>query len=197
MRSVLAVFGVTFSGLAGLVLVLGTALPQRVDVSAAVVIDAPRAEIWRLASDFEGAFEESNLEHDGTTVLSSPKAPLRDGLRFRQREYVGGLRGVLKAELFDVYPEKRFVWCAEADYTLWGLPLVTIMEGGVFRIEDTREGEGFRVSHYVWGDFPDTLYGDVLSWVSIALLDMEADVERHTVAELEYFEEQLEGPGNS
>jgi hypothetical protein len=33
----------------------------------------------------------------------------------------------------------------------------------------------------------------VLSWVSVALLDMETDAERHTRVELEYFERQLEG----
>ena len=126
-------------------------------------------------------------------MLSDPKAPLRDGLRFRQEEYVGGLRGVLEAELFDVYPQERFGWRAETDYTLWGLPVATVEEGGIFRIEESRQGDGFRVSHRVWGDFPDTFYGRVLSWVSVALLDMESDAERHTRVELEYFERQLEG----
>ncbi|MGS4947546.1 hypothetical protein ACVDG3_18880 [Meridianimarinicoccus sp. RP-17] len=175
------------------VIAIGTLLPQTVDVSASTMIDAPRAEIWRVASDFEGAFEDSNPAHRGTTVLSDPKAPLRDGLRFRQEEYVGGLRGVLEAELFDVYPQERFGWRAETDYTLWGLPVATVEEGGIFRIEESREGDGFRVSHRVWGDFPDTFYGRVLSWVSVALLDMETDAERHTRVELEYFERQLEG----
>jgi hypothetical protein len=175
------------------VVAIGTLVPQTVDVSASTMIDAPRAEIWRVASDFEGAFEDSNPAHRGTTVLSDPETPLRDGLRFRQEEYVGGLRGVLEAELFDVYPQERFGWRAETDYTLWGLPVATVEEGGIFRIEESREGDGFRVSHRVWGDFPDTFYGRVLSWVSVALLDMETDAERHTRVELEYFERQLEG----
>jgi hypothetical protein len=73
------------------------------------------------------------------------------------------------------------------------VPVVTVEEGGLVRIEASREGEGFRVSHRVWGHFPETLYGRVLSWVSIALLDMETDAEHHTRAELEYFARQLEG----
>jgi hypothetical protein len=95
------------SAVAGVVIsvrVAGSVLPQSVDVSASAMIEAPGAEVWRIASDFEGAFEGSNPSHRGTTVLSDPKTPLRDGLRFRQEEYVGGLRGVLEAELFDVFP---------------------------------------------------------------------------------------------
>lgn len=193
MRRLFVFTGTVVAGTILLVSVAGVLLPQSVDVSASVMIDAPRAEIWRIASDFEGAFEASNSEHDGTTVLSTPKAPLRDGLRFRQQEFVGGFRGELAAELFDVYPQERFGWRAETDYTLWGLPIVTVEEGGIFRIEETREGDGFRVSHRVWGAFPDTPYGRILSWVAVALLDMEADAERHTRVELVYFERQLEG----
>ncbi|QFT61904.1 hypothetical protein [Roseivivax sp. THAF30] len=193
MRRPLVLAGSTLAAVVMFVVAIGTLVPQTVDVSASSMIDAPRAEIWRVASDFEGAFEDSNPAHRGTTVLSDPKAPLRDGLRFRQEEYVGGLRGVLEAELFDVYPQARFGWRAETDYTLWGLPVATVEEGGIFRIEESREGDGFRVSHLVWGNFPDTFYGRLLSWVSVALLDMETDAERHTRVELEYFERQLEG----
>ena len=193
MRRSLAYAGSALAAVVMSVVAIGTLLPQTVDVNASTMIDAPCAEIWRFASDFEGAFEDSNPAHRGTTVLSDPKAPLRDGLRFRQEEYVGGLRGVLEAELFDVYPQERFGWRAETDYTLWGLPVATVEEGGIFRSEESRQGDGFRVSHRVWGDFPDTFYGRVLSWVSVALLDMETDAERHTRVELEYFERQLEG----
>lgn len=193
MRRLLVFAGSALAAVVLFVVAIGTLLPQTVDVSASTMIDAPRAEIWRMASDFEGAFEDSNPAHRGTTVLSTPKTPLRDGLRFRQEEYVGGVRGALDADLFDVYPQERFGWRAETDYTLWGLPIVTVQEGGIFRIEESREGDGFRVSHRVWGDFPDTFYGRVLSWVSVALLDMETDAERHTRVELEYFERQLEG----
>lgn len=192
MRRFLVYAGAFAAGTILFVLFIGAAVPQSVDVAASVLIDAPRAEIWRLASDFEGAFEDSNPEHDGTTVLSEPKTPLRAGLRFRQSEYVGGMRGVLDGELFDVYPEERFGWRAETGYTLWGLPLVTVEEGGIFRIEASRDGDGFRVSHRVWGEFPDTLYGRVLSWISVALFGMEADAERHTRVELEYFKRRLE-----
>ncbi|WP_166434119.1 hypothetical protein [Roseovarius spongiae] len=69
---------------------------------------------------------------------------------------------------------------------------MSIDECGIFRIEESRRGNGFRVSHRVWGDFPATLYGRVLSWIAVALLDMETDAERHTRVELEYFERRLD-----
>lgn len=175
--------------------VLGRLVPQSVDVSASVVIDAPREAIWQLASDFEGAFEDSNPSHRGTIVLSEPKEPLRDGLRFRQEEYVGGLRGVLRGEVFDVYPGERFRWRAVTDYSLGGAPIATVEEGGDFRIEATRTGEGVRVSHRVWGVFPDTPYGRTLGWVATSLLGMEASAERHTRTELEYFRDRLRTGG--
>lgn len=76
--------------------------------------------------------------------------PIHDGLRFRQPEYVGGLRGALEAKLFDVYPEERFAWRAEIDYAPWGLTLVTIAECGLFRIEESAGRWPSRLAPRLW-----------------------------------------------
>lgn len=70
-------------------------------------------------------------------MLSEPRTPFRDGLRFRKEEYVGGLRGVRDAKVFDVVPREHFRWRADTDYAFLGIPVVTMREGGDFRIERT------------------------------------------------------------
>lgn len=54
MRRPLVFAGSALAAVALFVVAIGTLVPQTVDVSASTMIDAPRAEIWRVASDFEG-----------------------------------------------------------------------------------------------------------------------------------------------
>lgn len=171
--------------------VLMTRRAFRIDVTESVNIHASAEQIWEFASDFERNWEDSNPEHDGTRVLSDPKYPLRDGLRFWQRERVGGIVGELNAELYDVEPNRKFRWYPDVVYKLWGLKL-RFPEGGTFRIEPTSEPDVVRVSHHVWGDLPDSILIRVLGWLLINLFDIDRAAAQHTRMELEYFKSQIE-----
>lgn len=163
----------------------------RIDVTESVDIHAPAEQIWEFISDFEGNWEDSNPEHDGTLVLSDPKYPLRNGLRFWQRERVGGIVGELNAEIHDVEPNRKFRWDADVVYRLWGLQ-ISFTEGGTFRIEPTSKRETVHVSHRVWGDLPNSIPGRMLSWLLVNFFDIDRAAAHHTLVELEYFKSQIE-----
>lgn len=164
-----------------------------IDTTQAVEVQAAPETIWAQIQDFEGFWERSNPEvHAGTRVLSNPKQPLRNGLRFYQKEQVGGVTGELDAEVYDVEPNRRFRWRTKADYRLLGLR-ITIPEGGTFRVEPDSKGERVRVSHRVYGEFPDTVWGRSLGWILVSVFDADLDAAQHTRVELMYLKETLEG----
>lgn len=65
-----------------------------IDTTQAVEVKANSETIWAHIQDFEGFWERFNPDaHAGTRVLSTPKQPLRNGLRFYQTEQVRGRHG--------------------------------------------------------------------------------------------------------
>ncbi|PAV25098.1 hypothetical protein CF392_12665 [Tamilnaduibacter salinus] len=179
----------------GLVLWMGTQ-PRSVDVTESVIVDGDRAAIWQAVTDFDGVFHKSNPAHLETRFDTSSGGLFRDGTSFRQTELVGGFRGNLDGVVLDVYEGRRYAWRADTTYTVAGIPVTRVDEGGVLRIEKTRQGKGWMLSHRVYGRFPDTFKGRVLSWVMSAVFDIEADAARHTLTELEYIKRLVEGNGH-
>jgi|GEM_PF-520340 hypothetical protein len=166
--------------------------PRKVDVTESVVVDAPRTEIWGAVTDFEGIFHRANDAHILTEITSLPGTGFVDGLRFLQVETVGGIKGVLDGRVYDVFPPTRYRWSAETTYSLLGIDIVDVFEGGNLRIERTRSEKGWRLSHRVYGVFPDSSKGRALSWFMSAFMDIESDAAQHTRVELEYVKRELE-----
>lgn len=163
-----------------------------IDTTQAVEVKANSETIWAQIQDFEGFWERSNPDaHAGTRVLSTPKQPLRNGLRFYQTEQVGGVTGELDAEVYDVEPCCRFRWRTQADYRFLGLK-ITLPEGGTFRIEPDSETDRVRVSHRVYGTFPNTVWGRALGWILVSVFDADLDAAQHTRVELMYLKKTLE-----
>ena len=148
-----------------LVFLYGNFNPREIDTTQAVLINSSPEEVWQYASDFEGAFECSNSDHAGTEILSDPEQPFRDSLRFLQLEYVGGILGRLDGMVYDVFPPIRYRWKAEGTYSLMGMDVIQLKEGGDFRIEHVNYSNQVLVSHRVYGKFPDTFWGRSLSWL--------------------------------
>ena len=166
--------------------------PREIDTTQTILIKSSPEQVWKYASDFEGAFERSNPDHAGTEILSDPEQPFRDSLRFLQHEYVGGIRGRLDGMVYDVNPAERFRWKAEGTYSLMGIDVIQLKEGGDFRIEQVNYSDELLVSHRVYGKFPDTFWGRSLSWLMTSLWSLEQDAARHTRVELEFFKQQSE-----
>ena len=78
MRRLFVVAGSAVAGIALFVFAIGALTPQSVDVSASVLIDAPRAAIYRLAAPFRlGAPGSPDRARDPR----SPRRMSRHGLR--------------------------------------------------------------------------------------------------------------------
>ncbi|WP_440991493.1 SRPBCC family protein [Haloarchaeobius baliensis] len=162
-----------------------------IEASAAVRIDASPGTVWSYLEEFETLWEESNPDHDGTWVVMDPKKPLRDGLRFYQREFVGPVKGLIKADLRDVVTEERFSWIGTCTYTLPPIPFAfTVEEGGTMKLEGTDEQT--RLSHRVWARIPPTVLGAVAETGLALFGDIEQEAYEHTLVELEYFKEVIE-----
>ncbi|MFE8073415.1 hypothetical protein QQM79_20340 [Marinobacteraceae bacterium S3BR75-40.1] len=175
-----------------LLVVYGNFNPRTVDVTESVRIDAPQLMIWNAVTDFEGVFHDSNRAHLSTSVTSRPEGGFDDGLTFLQKETVGGIYGVLDGRVFDVFPKNRYRWSANTTYSVWGFDVIEVFEGGDVRIEETRTGDGWRLSHRVFGHFPDTVAGRAMSWFMSAFMNIEADAATHTLVELEYVKRVVE-----
>lgn len=158
-----------------------------IEVSNSVAVDTTREAAWDLISDFEGVWEPSNPAHRGTKVLNEPKQPIRDGLRFWQREKVGPLTGEFVATVHDTNPGHAFSWSATATYRLFGFP-IKVNEGGTFEIIETESGVSLR--HYLWGELPNRL----LEWFARVVLREEKAMTDHNSTELHYFKSKLEVP---
>jgi|UPI000788E63F hypothetical protein len=172
--------------------VYGSFNPRVVDVTESVRVTATKQAIWNAVTDFEGVFHDSNHAHLSTTVTKRPESGFDDGLTFLQKETVGGIYGVLDGRVFDVFPTRRYRWSADTTYRLWGIDVIEVSEGGDLRIEETRAGDGWRLSHRVFGHFPDTFVGRAMSWFMSAFMNIEADAAQHTLVELEYVKREVE-----
>lgn len=156
-----------------------------IEVTNCVYANASREAAWDLISDFEGVWEPSSPAHRGTKVLDEPKQPIRDGLRWWQREKVGLLTGEFVATVHDTKPGHAFSWSTTATYLLFGFP-INVDEGGTFEILET--GTGVTLRHYLWGKLPYNL----LEWFAFTVLREERAMAEHNLTELRYFKQQLE-----
>lgn len=192
----IARIGLTLLAFILLVFLFAILNPKIVDVTESVRISGDRKAIWQAVTDFEGTFHDSNPAHISTVITSQPKTPFRSGLEFAQEETVGGIRGILDGRVYDVLEEHHYRWEASTRYFVGNWSFATVDEGGEVRIEPVPEEGVYRLVHRVYGHFPDTVWGRVLSWFSASLAGMESDARKHTLKELMYVKEAIEGRRN-
>jgi len=162
-----------------------------IDTTASVTANANKRDAWQLIQDFESVWEDSNPAHRGTVVRDQPKQPIREGLRWWQREKVAGITADLEAVVTHAQPPDTFSWQGEATYHLH-LADLTITEGGRFSI--TEENQRVRLTHRVWAVFPPTTLGRFTERILGPILRSEHAANHHTRVELEYFAQRLEAP---
>lgn len=160
-----------------------------VDVTESVSIEAPQELIWEAMQDFEGNWEESNPEHDGTRILSELKTPLRNGLQFWQRESIGPVVGELDGTILDVDPPHTFSWRAKTTYRIL-LFRVEVVEGGTVTL--VSEGEKTKTSHRVWCRYPEKRFQRFPMVTYDRVFNGTKAAAKHTRVELEYFKDMLE-----
>ncbi len=155
-----------------------------------IVINNTPEAIWDYASDPTNWTASNPDEHFGLTYNSKDNRPAT-GVEFLQQESVAGVYADLRERFLYVDKPRIAVWTGTAVYRiLAGLVRIRIPEGGVVKAE--RSPAGTRLSHDVYMDFPNSLWGKMLVWVFKNFLKGPQAVYNHTYKELLYFKEQLE-----
>jgi hypothetical protein len=104
---------------------------------------------------------------------------------------VAGVYADLRGRFLYVEKPRIAVWAGTAVYRIFGgLIRVRIPEGGVVMAE--RLPAGTRLSHDVYMDFPNSVWGKILTWIFRNILKGPQAVYTHTFKELMFFKEQLE-----
>jgi hypothetical protein len=155
-----------------------------------VTAQADPNDLWEYAADPANWTASNPKEHYGLIYFCPENRPAQ-GVEFHQRERVAGMYADLRGRI--VYMEKPnlTVWAGTATYKLfWGLFQFRLPEGGVLKLERTESGT--KASHNVYIDFPNSLWGRMLRWVFLNILNGQKAVYDHTYRELVYFKEKLE-----
>jgi hypothetical protein len=161
-----------------------------ITVETAITINSTAEAIWDYASDPANWTASNPEEHFGLRYSSKDKRP-GTGVEFHQRESVAGIYADLRGRFLYVERPRIAVWAGTAVYRLLGgLVRIRIPEGGVVRAEETTGG--MRLSHDVYMDFPNSLWGKLLAWMFKKVLNGPDKVYNHSYKELVFFKEQLE-----
>ncbi len=161
-----------------------------ITADTAILIDSTPEAIWDYASD-PGNWTASNPEeHFGLEYNSADSRPAT-GVEFLQRESVAGIYADLRGRFLYVERPRIAVWAGTAVYRLLGgLVRIRIPEGGVVRAEQATGG--VRLSHDVYMDFPNSLWGKLLTWIFKKVFKGPDMVYNHTYKELVFFKKSLE-----
>lgn len=156
-----------------------------------IMIDSTPEALWDCASDPSNWTASNPEEHFGLVYSNSTDNRPATGVEFHQRESVAGVYADLRGRFLYVDKPRMAVWTGTAVYRLFGgLVRIRIPEGGVVRAEKT--ADGVRLSHDVYMDFPNSLWGRLLVWVFRNVLKGAQAVYNHTYKELLFFKAKLE-----
>jgi hypothetical protein len=159
-------------------------------VDTTIGIRAGPEAVWDFASAPENWSASNPEEHFGLRFDSPDDRP-HTGVTFIQHESVAGIRAVLRGRFHYVDRPRLAFWTGIAAYRLaGGLLTVRLPEGGVLRI--TEVDDGVELTHNVYIDFPDSLWGRSCRRVFEKYLRGRQAVHDHTMRELRYFKQQLE-----
>lgn len=115
----------------------------------------------------------------------------RRGAEFYQKERVAGIIADLHGRFLHFERPNVALWEGVAIYKiLGGLIKLSVLEGGNIRLEKDRDN--VRMSHDMFMDFPDTLFGRLALWIFKNILHGEKALYNHGYRELAYFKKQLE-----
>jgi hypothetical protein len=150
-----------------------------------ITIAASPEAIWSRITDLEQAY---SYEHEKVQITSDDKS-FKDGMRFQEKERIGGILAEVDAEIFDVVPNQQYQFKGKAIYHYLGMK-IPIEEGGKFSIESA--GDQSTLSLEAWGYFPDNLYGKIIEFVAKHILNIPKSLARHNLGELNEFKQALE-----
>lgn len=160
-----------------------------VAVDTSIEIRAAPEAIWDYASDPKNWTASNPDEHFGLQYDTPDNLPA-EGAQFHQRESVAGVFADLYGRFHYLERPRLAVWSGTAMYRkLGGLVRARVAEGGVLKLE--RAGEAVQMSHDVYLDFPDSMWGRLVLRFFNRAHGRQA-VFDHTYKELVFFKQHLE-----
>lgn len=161
-----------------------------VTADTVIVTQTDPNELWEYAANPVNWTASNPTEHYGLIYFCPENRPAQ-GVEFHQRERVAGVYADLRGRIVHLEKPGLTVWAGTATYKLLGgLLRFHLPEGGVIRME--RTATGTRASHNVYIDFSNSLWGRILRWVFLNILNGQKAMYDHTYRELVYFKEKLE-----
>ena len=155
-----------------------------------IVIHSTPEKIWEFANNPDNWTASNPQDHRGLRFFNESNRP-ETGVEFHQKEFVAGFFADLKGQILWAEKSKVCVWTGIATYKLLGgLLRPRIPEGGVAKIEQLEKG--CKLSHDVFMDFPNSLFGKMMLWFFKHVYHGEEAVYDHTYRELVYFKKHLE-----
>jgi len=155
-----------------------------------IIIQNTPENIWDFAYNPENWTASNKKEHRGLQFFNESNRP-ETGVEFHQKELVAGVYADLKGQILYAERPSVCVWTGIATYKVFGGLIKTrIPEGGLVTV--TKSDSGWKISHNVFMDFPDTIVGKIAYWIFTKVLKGEKAVYDHTYSELEYFKEKLD-----
>ena len=161
-----------------------------ITAKTSITIEAPADAVWDYASQPVNWTASNPSEHFGLRFSSHDNLP-HEGVEFDQRESVAGVYASLHGRFHYMDHPRLAFWSGVAKYRLaGGLLRVRVPEGGVLRLEETEHG--VCMTHDVFMQFPDSLWGVLCRWFFVKRLNGPRAVYEHTYRELVYFKRKLE-----
>lgn len=159
-------------------------------VDTEIMVQAPAAAVWDFASKPQNWTASNPTEHFGLQFGNPENLPA-EGVEFDQKESVAGIFANLHGRFHYMDRPRLAFWSGTATYRILGKLLkFRLPEGGVLRVEEI--GAVIRLSHNVFIDFPDSIFGKLAFWWFTKRRNGRQAVYDHSFRELAYFKEKLE-----
>lgn len=159
------------------------------EFTESIAISRHPTKIWDCLVDVEKWWPPSNPEHIGIEVRSSGK-PIGVGTEITFKERVGGIEGCAAGSITSWVTGREATWEGEAVYRYRGIP-IRIVEGVCWSIQE--RGSSSMLSARVWAKFPETVFGCVLEWYAVNIMNIVDRDRAHARCELEYLKGVIEG----
>lgn len=148
-------------------------------------------EIWETLADIEKWWPPSNPEHISIDVRYDGK-PVDAGTEVHFEERIAGIKGKASGSITKWKPGREATWEGAALYRYYGVP-VRIREGVSWAVESA--GGVSTLSTTVWARFPENLFGRLVEWYSVRVLNVIDRDKEHARRELEYLKSVIEADG--
>lgn len=117
-----------------------------------ITIEAPPETVWEQITNLEGGYK---FEHEEVRVVSDDKR-FQDGLRFTEKERIGGILAEVEAANYDVMPNRQYRFRGNAVYHHLGLK-TPLEQGETFSLRP--DGDATTLTLESWGGSPTRSLG--------------------------------------